>query len=356
MAASKNSERGTGALPEKPDVNDYRYEELANTEVFKAAPVWEPLALKTARVDAGENTKGKIKVYGEINDQASSGSCVSQTVAKLLGVENLLEEGKFLELSARSIYPRGFVPPDGGMYPRDGMKIGSENGATLKALLASDLLGEDAMRKLDGETNVDRLIGKIVRGGVFVAIPINLDAVAAVLARGKAIAMSIRFNGDLDPKKPVLAKNGRYGHEILLTTNGLVDAKRVGAYQNSWGKGWGFGGAGIIPEDQFLGGGVDSLWYYENLPNIGGTSIKPAFVFKKALKLGMTNSDVAMLQRCLGYLSDAAGYLFPLTQAPTGYYGGITGDAVRRYQLMRGLAQTGLVDAATIVALNKDFA
>ncbi len=82
---------------------------------------------------------------------------------------------------------------------------------------------------------------------------------------------------------------------------------------------------------------------------------KPKYNFTQELRYGMKNSEVAMLQKCLGYLKDAEGYLFPLSQEPTGYFGGVTLKAIKRYQAMKSLPQTGVVERQTIEQLNKDF-
>lgn len=348
---------GTGAFTDPLDERDFRHEEISAAVAPTEAPVWEDIdADRPAQMADHEDPRGKVKVYGEINDQNGSGSCVAQTVSKMIGAENLLEEKKFLECSAIPIYARGFVG-SGGMYPREGMKIGSEKGTTLKQLLPSDQKTEADMRKLDGETEVDRLIGGIIRGGDFVAVPVNLDTVATILTRGKSIAMSLRFASDLDPRNPQLDLNGQYGHEILLTTFGKWNGARGIFYQNSWHESWGFHGCGWIPESMFSK--VESLWYYEDRKNMSGGAapllIKPEYTFTRTMKVGSNNAEVAMLQRCLGYLTDATGMLFPAGQAPTGYYGGITYNAVARFQALKGLPKTGAVDSNTIAALNVEF-
>ena len=90
---------GTGALKDKPDMRDYDLREIASA----------PIVSWTEKTD--------FKSFPIFN-QSQSSSCVAQATAKLLGIENYLEEGKFVSLSARDIYSRRINYPLEGMYFR----------------------------------------------------------------------------------------------------------------------------------------------------------------------------------------------------------------------------------------------
>ena len=84
---------GTGLIedqrPVKEQERDYHAEEM-----MTAVPVdW---------VEKDPSQWRKFPIF----DQDGSGSCVGQTVAKLLGIENFVEEGKFVRFSARDIYSK----------------------------------------------------------------------------------------------------------------------------------------------------------------------------------------------------------------------------------------------------------
>jgi peptidoglycan hydrolase-like protein with peptidoglycan-binding domain len=74
------------------------------------------------------------------------------------------------------------------------------------------------------------------------------------------------------------------------------------------------------------------------------------------MEVGMKGTDIAMLQKCLGYLTDASGFLFPLYQEPTGWYGGITRDSVQRFQTLYKINPIGRVGPETLAKLNEVFA
>jgi hypothetical protein len=95
-----------GALLDPFDERDYQMEEVACYAPVK----WEEK--KTFRSFPVKNQDG-------------SGSCVGNAVAKILGIENYLEEGQYLDLSARDIYTRR-TNQGMGMHFREAMKIGSE--------------------------------------------------------------------------------------------------------------------------------------------------------------------------------------------------------------------------------------
>lgn len=60
---------------------------------------------------------------------------------------------------------------------------------------------------------------------------------------------------------------------------------------------------------------------------------------------GAQGADVTELQKIL----QSAGYL---AVAPTGYFGPLTAEALRRYQAAKGIPATGFLDAATRATLN----
>jgi len=93
-------------------------------------------------------------------------------------------------------------------------------------------------------------------------------------------------------------------------------------------------------EDWFIKHRVVCGIFFENLNNLevfNSDLAKPKYNFTNDLHYGMRNSEVAMLQRCLGYEKDADGYMFPLYQSPTGSFYGLTLKAVKRFQTKYGI-------------------
>lgn len=297
-----------------------------------------------------EKPQEQWKRLEPIRNQDGSSSCVGNAVAVVLGNENKLEEGKFVVLSSRSIYGKGYEP-GGGMFYDKALAIGSEKGAALEVLLPSDGKGEDEMRKLEDERESDRIVAKTYRGGKFVYLPTDMDAVASFIQKGKALALGTRFNsGGFSSGEVVLDPNGQFGHAVSGIDFTLWKGEKAIVFQNSWGSGWGFGGLGVITETQLKGGGFILAAYYEDLKNQANVGEKPKLtILAQSLKIGDRNGEVMKLQIMLQWLG-----FFPQVSA-TGYFGGITRQAVKDYQTSRKMAPSGLADGQTIISINSNF-
>ena len=81
--------------------------------------------------------------------------------------------GKFVFLSPRMIYGRGFQP-GGGMFYDQALKLAKDIGACPDALLPSDNKDEASMQYLGDERESDRIAGKIYRGGNFLYLAKNI--------------------------------------------------------------------------------------------------------------------------------------------------------------------------------------
>ena len=328
---------GKGGLADKPDPRDFKHEELANT--FKAPIItW---------VEKTQEQWRKFPIFS----QAQSFSCVGQTVAKLLGIENVLEENRFAQFSARDIYCRKYQP-EGGMYYRDGMDIGFNHGATIEQLMPSQNKPEAEMRINDSTVLGDK-IALVGKGGAYFSLPFTFDEIAGIVASGKAVALGTRFNsGQWATGEVKLAPGGQYGHAVAVIDYCLWKGQKALVFDNSWGTGWGFSGQGVITEDQLSG--INAAWYFAGLPNnwqdtqAGG--VKPKYKFTLDLASGSRGQEVTALQECLKWKGN-----FPAYIVPTGYYGGITMDSVKKFQTDNSLIITGNVNAETKMKLNSIF-
>lgn len=102
---------------------------------------------------------------------------------------------------------------------------------------------------------------------------------------------------------------------------------------------------GIIAPDK-----VAQAQAYAN--SLGSSS---AYTFSKDLKQGDRGTDVMNLQKVLN-MDSRTQVAFSGAGSPgneTSYFGGLTKSAVIKYQIIKGLAATGMVDAATRAELNK---
>ncbi len=318
---------------------DYRVEEIA----FAPTPFsWK---------EKPESEWRKFPIFF----QDGSSSCVAQAVAKALGIENFIEEGKFVHYSARDIYTRRMNYPGEGMYFLNGMAIGHDNGATFEQLMPSQGMVEVAMNSAEDRTPLCEIAGKIGRGGNYIQLPIDIDAIASMIeTQGKGVVIGVRFGPNEWAKEvpQILGTNTPYGHGICATNATLYQGKKAIVIEDSWGVDSGKDGRRIVTKDWFDAGRIVFAGYYTFLKNDGSEN-KPTYFFAKDLKYGMVGEpEVVKLQECLSYLK-----FFPSGVEFTGNFYGITLKAVKDFQEAHGITPvSGFVGPITRAKLNDLFA
>lgn len=333
--------------PEEQE-KDYRFEEV---DIAAGAPVvWE-----------------EKKVYAKypLFFQNGNSSCVANACVKALGINNLRDEKVFVNLSRRDFYSRRINIPGEGMNGPDAAKIGISFGSTLESLMPSDGMHEVEMNKADDRKPSYEMIGKIYRAKNWISLPLNdIEAIASAIQQGYGVVLFFRWTVQEwdQPIPKILGTAMPYGHAVCAVDFTLKDGKKAIIIDDSWGKDRGIDGQRILTEEWFDPANKRHFWahIFVDMANLGQNealqpSDRPKATFDTDLAVNAKSDAVAQLQRCLGYLKDDAGYLFPLTQAPTGFYGGITRKAVERYQALRKIPVTGKLDETTRKYLNQDF-
>ena len=288
--------------------------------------------------------------------QNGSSSCVGQAIAKALGIENFIEEGKFVHFSARDIYTKRSNYPGKGMFFQNGMNIGHKIGATFEQLMPSQALNEGLMNDSSDRTPLTEIAAKIGRGGNYVVLPFDIDAVASVIEhQEKGVVIGVRFGpNEWDRDVPqVLGDNRNYGHLICATNAILYEGKKALVIEDSWGKTKGINGRKILTQDWFDANKITYAGYFKPLNNDGlpVTQLKPQHIFRVDLSYGMrSNPEVVKLQEVLAYFK-----FFPSNVDFTGNFYSITLKAVKLYQESRGITPTrGLVGPLTRAKLNEE--
>lgn len=307
---------GTGLIKDPRPVEE-KGKDYEVKEVLMAAPVvWRP-----------KTPEEWIKFL--IYDQDGSGSCGMQTMAKLLGIENVREENKFVEYSRRDGYSqrRNSGP---GMWMQDGFHIVYKKGLTLEQLMPSHKMNEAEMNDDSDRKTIDRQIALVGRAGGYVqSRVIDFNLIANAIALGKGVALACYFNsGDWNNGEVINRENGKFGHLVAGVDYCLWKGKRGIAFDNSWTEHWGFNGQGVITEDQ----PIRAWGFLKDLENIwrdkeGKEIPKPQYRWDRDLGYRMDNLEVSYLQRALMYEE-----CFPIDTPATGYYGNITAKAVILFQ------------------------
>lgn len=312
--------QGTGAnvdtRTEDEKLKDFTFEEF----VAAANPVdWQP---KT------ESEWRKFPIF----NQNGSGSCVAQTMAKLMGILYWLKNQVYVHFSATHIYQRRSNRPGTGMQGVDAFNVARE-GVTLEDLVPSQGLTDYQM---DGVQipQYKKEVGEVFKIGNFVILPTkDIDTIASVIqTTGKAVMIWLywkvnEWTNVPEIKYPDLEFKTADKHSITATDFFLRDGKKCLLIEDSWGQGYGYSGRRIITEDFFKIRNFFAAYPVCFKFDDTQTSEKPKHTFTITLKFGDKNEYVIWLQDILKYEG-----LFPSNVDSTGLYGAATAKGVMEFQ------------------------
>ncbi len=369
----------SGALidvrPEEEKEKDYHFGEI----VAAINPVnW---------VEKSQSAWRKFPIF----NQDGSGSCVAQTLAKLLGVLYWLKNQLYVHFSATHIYQRRTNKPSSGMAGVDAFNI-AQKGVTLEELVPSQNLNDTQM---DG-TEIPQYkqdVGSVFKIGNYVSLPIkNIDTIASIIqTTNKGLMVWFYFKGDEWMDVPTIKypnldmyAGDTSRHSVTAVDFTLYQGKKALVIEDSWGKSFGFSGQRVITEDFFnvrnwfaaypINFAFDDQTQPQPQPQPQPTPVKPKYTFTKPLvfipwdnaknqpaNLALHESqktDVVALQNILRY----EGH-FPSNVASTGYYGSITARAVDSFQRAHQVAPLSELNSLrgrrvgekTIKALNEKY-
>lgn len=278
-----------------------------------------------------------------IFSQNGSGSCVAQTLRKLLGVYIWLKTNVWVDLSASHIYQRRHNRPAAGMDGTDAFEI-ARKGVTLEAFAPSENMTDSQMDNVPVAPFMEK-VGETFKLGNYITVaPFDIDIVASIIQQtGKAVMTWYYFANDewtnvptikypnLDRYLPTTAK-----HSLAAVDFTLYKGEKALIIDDSWGLGYAMNGQRVITESWFKQR-CFFVAHFQNFAFEEATITKPKFV----------DQNVVTLQDCLKYEG-----LFPANVASSGVYGAVTTKAVKDFQAKYGLAITGLISAETRAKLH----
>jgi len=314
----------------------------------------------SSRVEWVAKKDSELKKY-PIWSQNGSSACVAFSYAKAIGVEIYRKTGVWVDLSAAYFYQQRVNQFGEGMFTSDALRIASQLGTTLEALMPSQQLTEaeiNAVPTSDFAESIARSVAEAV--GSFLYLPNDMDAIARVLDTGKSVPVSVfagsgEYRGKKVPK--VLDANltrsqANFRHKLVITDY-YLDKKygKVFLVEDSWGVHNADGGRRLFTEEWFYAR-CSMATYFNEFEFDAVTETKPNYRFNtnlsRATKAGVL--DVIMLQDCLKHLGH-----FPSNVDSTGYYGAITERAVKAFQAANSIEQVGVVGPLTRAKLNSIF-
>lgn len=311
-----------------------------------------------------------------IFDQNGSGSCVAQTLRKMLGIYVHAKTGAFVPLSASHIYQRRRNRPSAGMAGDDVFKIG-QKGTTLELLAGSEKM-TDAQMDATKVNEFSQSIGESFKIGNYMQISDRkIDTIASIIDQTKkGVMVWFYFSSGLKPKEwtdvpavqhkdLTLTGANTARHSVTAVDFTLYKGKKALIIEDSWGLDAAMQGRRIITEDFF-----NARCYYaahfmnfafedESEASPVTPAAKPRHTFSADLEFSSIvtyTNDVKMLQECLKYLG-----LFPSNVDSTGFFGAVTKKAVEQFQLKEGISAPGVdgfgrVGPRTRAVLNRLFA
>jgi len=310
--------------PEEKKIKDYKFEEL----VVSVNPVtW---------IEKPPTEWRKFPIFF----QNGSGSCVAQTLAKLLGILYWLKNSVYVHFSATHIYQRRENKPDSGMSGVDAFTI-AQKGVTLEELVPSQGLTDTQM---DGITipQYKQDVGSIFKIPNYVSIPTkDIDIIASIIeTTKKGVMVWFYFKTDEWTEHPIikypdldLQGDGVGRHSVAAIDYTLVDGKKCLIIDDSWGTSHGLAGRRIIDEDFFKARNwfaaypIAFVFDDQSQPQPDPVNPKPKYTFTTPFEFGVTSPDVVALQNILKYEA-----LFPANVSSTGLFGAITAKGVLAWQ------------------------
>lgn len=279
-----------------------------------------------------------------IVNQGRSGSCVAQTLAKMINIHFWNETDYYPQVSATHIYQRRANRPSAGMSGHNAFQI-AQHGVTLEEFAPSQNLTDAQMDNTKVHSFMEE-VGKSFALGQYLEVTNrSIDTVASIIQHtGKGVMVWFYFSDGLTPREWTNVPEARHQlplvgpstvrHSVVAVDFTIHEGKKALIIEDSWGLNHAIDGRRIITED-FFNARCYFASHFMNFKFEQPSVVKDS-PFVTDLELGNSNSEVARLQAILQRMGH-----FPAGQATTGYYGGITASAVGAFQVAQNITRPG---------------
>ena len=297
-------------------------------------------------------------------NQGQKSDCTCYAAAKVLSIDYLQETGVWRELSPDTVYP--FVYQlGGGANSLDVMNFVLGKGMGVDALYPSDGLTESQAENSATIPSDEKIIAMLYKPGQIIQVTqTDFETIAQILQSyqqqgiKKGVTITVMGQNGLNPgwtstmPAPPTGTVGLWYHRVVVTDFGLIGGVKCLAIDNSWGTVIGNSGQQFLTQayEPYIYGGIYTI--APQVLNTINAPTKPKYTWSTQLQVGSAGPDVLALQQALQSLG-----FFPISSviAPTGYFGGLTLQAVKTFQAAFGITQTGVVGPLTIAQLNSIF-
>lgn len=284
-----------------------------------------------------------------VENQLALGTCVGQSEGKGREWDEYKESNKLTRLSKRALY-RACKLVDGyngeGTYPRTAAKILKDYGIPTEDLVRDiNNLSHEAYLSIDVYTDERKQSASAYRiGGYAFCYTLN-DLKTAIDEKGTMNA-TVQVGDWPSNGKDIRPKPNRGFHRILIYGYEDFGTDTKIYFRNSWGEEWGDNGNGWFMWSDYENFVFDMM-VYTDVPNEIIEYVKQTpFAFTRTLKLGMSGEDVKQLQmRLAKEVAEDGSPCYRYTDGGTLYFGTYFGtntrDAVKRYQILKGIVSSG---------------
>lgn len=239
-------ERYIGVIEQTPEEKQQNY---AFAEIVASA---DPVRWYEKKQPNGEQYDLNDKTWRKFptQDQDGSGSCVAQTMKKLMGIIAYIKYKIYIKFSAAHIYMRRSnknVGDGQGMIATDVYKI-AQDGVTFEELMPSEKKSEAQLNALY-ETELHKNV-KIAIGN-YIFLPIrDIDTIASVIQKTlKGVMTWYKFHYKEWKDVPkVLDNNPPNHHSVAAVDYTLYKGEKAIVIDESWGEDTAMDGQRVITE------------------------------------------------------------------------------------------------------------
>ena len=190
-----------------------------------------------------------------VKDQGTSLSCTGQGTAYYVSVLNMIETGKWLEISARDVYAYVKIA-SGGAYLRDAIKLAVDRGVASEELVSSQPATEANLSTKPVETEKIKAIRKVLQSKENRYIPYmgdRIEQTAKAILQNFGVFFGVYGVNDNSwySEYPITPDRMVWAHAIYGGKCFFVNGKPFIKFINSWGDDIGAEGWQGIGEDYF---------------------------------------------------------------------------------------------------------
>ncbi len=337
-----------GAIQDTVDVRDFQFgEEIGHASV--------PFDWNT-----GFDIENVLGFKLKIKDQGTSSSCGGQAWSYAGHVWDKIIDSENDEKSAFFIYAQTFVQ-GGGSAGRPNCDVVISQGWGSEVAAPSYINGiprtESQYQRPQDITPEAKTGAAKDKAFAYANVSLDSDTIAQAIRDNNGCIMGIHGvnNGTWRSTYPLppTTLSGAWSHWVYFGKAKLMNGKKYFGFANSWGTSVGDNGWQWISEDYINArpGGYPAIWsVWTIVAKSDPVVVALEHHFAHFLKQGDRNNEVQILQKAL-----QIDGCFPSNVDTTTYFGTITANAVKKFQMKYGLNIDGKVGSRTNAKLNSLF-